>query len=925
MDSQQLLSAYDGGKFGVSRRTFLKLAAVAGVTAAGGMLVFPEQQAEAAFTQPESPHWPTLSGNKIRFTVHSDTHVGASQNNNYRDKIPAAFSAIYAMAPDVNAHFFVGDSADAGRPDQYVELAQILNANASKPVGIVMGNHEYYNWGGNKQKAQDAFKTFLASELKVAGSFQIPGGPNEGQVDADFNVSGYHVLVVAPEPGGYDNSWYGAKRDWILEHCASAAKEDPTKPIFLFTHHPFPNTVWYSGSNSWNGQFDENANREQSGEFYRFLCQQYPQLIHFSGHTHIPMADPRSIYQDDGFTLIQTATFANNFWMENDGYDETGSAGGHPSAGWDANQCELVEIDPATHAVSVYRLDFRSGCALGEPWIIEPSKGATGFRYTHSSMAKRSKPPLVQDGAEVTVPEESITATGASFSVTANLVTPDTSGLEDDVVIAYRVEISNKAMPETSIYDARFMSDYYKAEVNRAEVFERPLFGVSLVEDTAYVLRVFAANSFGKETLVGETEFRTAVRITPALGEPLLFVDFSTESHEDASPTPHNAVPTGALTYESDTFGVPVAVFDGASAVGYDFTNEDYAAVAQAETIEALFQFTAAPPNEYYDLFSSAQGVGQDLSYYAPKLQHYVNTGSGYLFTEATIPLNAWTHIMVTYDGATMNYYLNGKLVSTTGNTGSIPAPSAAFTRWFVGADVQEDGEMEHPMIGKVAFAKLTPGVATAAQAADLYAAAAPVAATVAPPSPDAIGTATAGEAYVIPPLLFADANGRELQGIPSVVGPDGTAVDVVKTEAEGIISYRFTPAVEGTHTVTYAAGYAQNPAFELAVAAAAVDPGTDPEEKPGTDPEEKPGTDPEEKPGTDPEEKPGADSDDFAKEVVPFTPTQQPTQQTKKLAQTGDPVTIGGIVAGVAATAGAAICVARSFIKGEFSEDEEE
>lgn len=138
MDPQQLASAYDRGTFGVSRRAFLKLAAVAGVSAAAGMLVFPEQQAAAAFTQPAAPNWPPLSGDKIRFTVHSDTHVGASPNNNYRDKIPEAFSAIYAMAPDVDAHFFVGDSADTGHPDQYVELAQLLNANARKPVGIVM-------------------------------------------------------------------------------------------------------------------------------------------------------------------------------------------------------------------------------------------------------------------------------------------------------------------------------------------------------------------------------------------------------------------------------------------------------------------------------------------------------------------------------------------------------------------------------------------------------------------------------------------------------------------------------------------------------------------------------------------------------------------------------------------------------------------
>ena len=56
MDPQQLASAYDRGTFGVSRRAFLKLAAVTGVSAAAGMLVFPEQQAAAAFTQPAAPN-----------------------------------------------------------------------------------------------------------------------------------------------------------------------------------------------------------------------------------------------------------------------------------------------------------------------------------------------------------------------------------------------------------------------------------------------------------------------------------------------------------------------------------------------------------------------------------------------------------------------------------------------------------------------------------------------------------------------------------------------------------------------------------------------------------------------------------------------------------------------------------------------------
>lgn len=905
MDTRQLASAYSRNTFGVSRRDFIKMAAVAGVTAVSGMLVFPEREAEAAFTKPEDPHWPSLTGDKIRFTVHSDTHVGADQNNNYRDKIPTAFSAIYAMAPDINAHFFVGDSADAGRPDQYDELAQLLNANVRKPVGIVMGNHEYYNWGGNKQNAQDAFRSFLSSRLSVADSFQTPGGANEGQIDADFVVGGYHVLAVSPEPGGYDNSWYGGKRDWILERCAEAATEDPNKPIFLLTHHPFPNTVWHSGSNSWDGQFDENANTEQSGAFYRSLCERYPQIIHFSGHTHIPMADPRSIYQDDGFTLIQTATFANNFWMADGGYDEDGDANGHPSAGQDANQCELVEIDPETHAVSVYRLDFRSGRALGEPWIIEPSKGVAGFRYTHAGMAERSKPPLVAEGAAVTVPEESITAGGASFSVTASRVAPDTSGLESDIVISYRAEVSEEGSPGDIVYDARFMSDYYKAESNRSEIFERPLFGAALAEETTYTLRVFAANPFEKETLVGETSFRTSARVAIPLGDPLLSVDFSAGSHADASSAPHNAIPVGSLAYESDTFGVPVAVFDGSSAVGYDFAAEDYAAIAQSETIEVLFQFTANPTNGYFDLFSSAQVAGQDLSYYAPQLQHYINTGSGYQRTEATVPLNAWTHVLTTYDGVTMSYYLNGNLVSTLDNAGAIPAPTAAATRWFVGADVNSDGEMEKPMVGKIAFAKLTPGVATAAQAADLYVASAPVSGVVEPPSADAVGSATVSEVYVIPPLLFEDASGRHLQGIPSVVGPDGASAKIERSEtgegADAAKVYRFTPTTEGAHTVTYAAGYAQRPSFELIVAAATADP--DP--GPGSTPDPGPG--------------PESDPDSFA----PEADEPDPAMRAGALAQTGDPFA-GSAIVGIAAIAGAALCATRSFIKDGPDEDEQ-
>ncbi|WP_165054283.1 MULTISPECIES: metallophosphoesterase [unclassified Adlercreutzia] len=943
-----LEAAYDQGTFGVSRRTFLKLAAVTGVCAAGGLLVFPDQDAAAAFTAPSSPRWPTLSGSKVRFTVHSDTHVGAEVENAYSEKVPAAFSAIYSMAPQFNGHFFVGDSADRGKAGEYDELAKLLNAHAKSPVGIVMGNHEYYEHEGDKEKAQAEFKEFLSSKLKVTGSFQIPGGANEGQIDCDFVVggteapgSGYHVIALSPSPGGADNSWYGDRQNWVRERVAAAVAEDANKPVFLMTHHPFGNTVWYSTGGSWNGQFgtDSSDGSGDDNAFYQELAGKYHQIIHFSGHTHIPMADPRSIYQDDGFTLIQTATFSNNFWMSGDGLDEMGDGGGHPAAGQDASQCELVEIDTTTHAVTIHRLDFRNGAALGQPWVIVPSKGRDGFQYTHAGMKQAAKPPLVKEGASVSVPEETISDKGASFALTADKVSADASGVSDDVIISYRVTVASASAPDAPVFDARFMSDYYKADVNQPAVFERPLFGAELEENTAYVLRAYAVSAFGKESLVGETEFTTAEKVVSALAAPLLHLDFATGAHDDRAAKPHAAVPFGKLTYETDSaFGVPVALFDGESAVGYEFADKDYAAIAQTETIEVLFQFTANPTNGYFDLFSSASDVGQDLSYYAPKLQHYTNVGNGnnYVCTEGEVPLNTWTHVMATYDGETMKYYLNGQLVSQKRNVGSIPAPKADIKRWFVGADVNATGAMEHPMVGKVAFAKLTPDIANRKQAALLYMASAPVAQAAEAPSAEEMGTATVGQAYLVPDVLFTDAAGTKLQAVPEVTDPNGQAVELMRTAAgaaaiaEGALlasvhaSYRFVPAIEGTYVVTYLAGYAQRPTAEVVVSSAsAPEPGeggdagggnTGGTGGGGSTPDT--GTTPDA--GTTPDTNSGSGAGaNGGKETVTLKPAGT------KLAKTGDelPVAASALI-GLAATAGAAACVVRGFLKGEFSED---
>ena len=435
MDSQ-LSSIYDHGTFGVSRRTFVKLAAACGVTAMGGMLAFPGQHADAAFTEPEDPSWPEPPRRPtMRSLVHSDTHFTCCD---VEKKLPFAFETIYQAVPDCAAHVFAGDSVNTGTTAEFDALLAGANAAIRKPALFVMGNHEFGVGGSPLEgNAVTNFKYFL-SHLTCADAYQKPGGAFEGKLNVHTEIGGYHVIAASCGRG----YWYGDTTydddgttpitilDWMKREIAAAAADDPTgtKPIFFMTHHPFPDTVWYSPTSfnaGWIGDYGSVDDRN-SKAFYNELKAKYPQLVHFSGHTHIPEEDPRSIFQDvDGFTLVQTATFGDSFWMRGgkdaDGYDENGGTGGHPSDGYDASQCLLVEVDAANgHEVTIRRMDFRQGAYLGTPWTFKVSDKST-WTYTHAANGRRAAFPRFWRRARPCAyrPTPSRKA-GASFAIAAD-------------------------------------------------------------------------------------------------------------------------------------------------------------------------------------------------------------------------------------------------------------------------------------------------------------------------------------------------------------------------------------------------------------------------------------------------------------------------------------------------------------------------
>ena len=878
----ELENAYERGTFGVSRRTFMKLAGVAGVTAMGGMLVFPDNEAHALYTEPAEQHWDELSGDKVRFTVHSDTHF---RGCDVQKKFPLAFQSIYDNVPNVAAHVFDGDSTDNGSDAEYAELVEYINAYLQKPPVICMGNHEMYAHGSNLPEAIQSFKDKVLAKITVPDTPQAPGGTHEGLEHFAGKVGGEDgYWLIAASCGlnydyGYDIPTEGYDQptpiQWMLENIDAAVQEDPTKPVFVFTHHPMPETMHFSPESfgaGWIGQFTDDQYPGQY-DFQNYIAEHYPQVIHFSGHTHIPDNDPRSIWQD-GFTAVQTATFGNNFWMEGgankDGYDAQGGTGGHPADGYDASQCLLVEVDPSNgHEVTIRRMDFREGGYIGVPWTFVP--GDPDDRpYINEKMEAANKAPIADDDAKVLVsltdPEPGQKAE-MSFIIPADKVHPDTTGLADDIVMSYRIEIHSAADPEgEAVYNACYMSDYYKASQNRAAEFTRPLFGASL-EAGDYVLTAYARNPWLKETQIGEPVEFTMPEIAAIPLTALLAVNFADGNAQDDSEFAHAVTHYGNPTWENVTEfgGKQVAVFSGDdSCYGYSFSQDDYDKLATSTTMEILLQVTQAPSGKNYkDVFSSGHdNGGQWLEYYGDQtLRHYHSDGS--TCTSASVPVGEWAHIVTTFDGQTMRYYKNGVEVDNLQISAPMTAPNSDSYSWFIGSDINKDGEPENFLPSKVAFANLYYGEVPDADAvAALYASAAIIDAFT-PPAEGAFGNPEVGKLYTLPIVMATDVNGTQIQAVPSVTAPDGTEVAISRIEGEiapqtDTVNYGFTPTQEGCHTVTYAAGYGATYAATFAVAAATApdpeQPGTDPDQ-PGTDPEQ-PGTDPE-NPGTDPE-KPG-------------------------------------------------------------------
>ena len=302
----------------------------------------------------------------VRFAVMSDIHL-KDEPCVEEERFDKALKCAYKLAESdenyksLDAVVVVGDFANKGSEIQMKKAKTILdnNINYNKTKVILsVASHEYMTDGADG--AYKRLKDIFGSE------------PDNHEV-----INGFHFVSVSPS---HSCNFNDEKKAWVANELKEAAKSDRKKPIFMFQHPHNTGTVF--GSTLW-GEDDLIA-----------IYMNYPQIIDFSGHSHAPINDPRSVHQQH-FTSFGTGTLS---YFELDEFDKY--YGTIPPDKSRAAQMLIVEADK-DNRVRVYPYDVLTENFFPYEWKIDTPSDPSTFTYTDKRYKTAACPHFEKDAKAI--------------------------------------------------------------------------------------------------------------------------------------------------------------------------------------------------------------------------------------------------------------------------------------------------------------------------------------------------------------------------------------------------------------------------------------------------------------------------------------------------------------------------------------------
>lgn len=306
----------------------------------------------------------------IRFLAASDSHIQYIGDKESK-RLQKAINLSYAIAESdkeykkLDAIVLAGDLTDNGRSDQFYGFASTIKSamkDGTQLVNLIGTSHDKSTMGKKALKYLDDLMGF--------------------ESDAHRVINGFHFITISTS-SNEDESYNAQQLEWLDKEIAKACAADPSKPVFVAHHEHNAGTVY--GSSSFEGW---------GIDAFSSVLKKYPQVVDFSGHSHYPLNDPRSIWQGD-YTAIGTGAL---YYMELT-VDQDRTV--HPDGYKDESQFWIVEVD-SNNNIRLRGVDLIEQKWLCE-YIINSPADSENRQFTPEQQAARSKAPVFANGAKLTV------------------------------------------------------------------------------------------------------------------------------------------------------------------------------------------------------------------------------------------------------------------------------------------------------------------------------------------------------------------------------------------------------------------------------------------------------------------------------------------------------------------------------------------
>ena len=356
------------------------------------------------------PETPSDFKPEIRLVVFTDTH---KENENVADAIDTAYALFDndEAYKGVDGFFCLGDISSIGGRKDYTAYKEALDGHVREetPCVTILGNHELKN----KDEYYDIFKDTFGYEP-----------------DDVYDINGFSCIAFSGERSLTEWTFTPKSLKWLADSIDEAETTADGKPIFVFQHpHPHPWGTVY-GSTVWG---DPQINVVLNG---------HTSVVDFSGHSHFPLNDPKSINQAS-YTSVGCGAMAR-FELDNNCI-----VGQHPDGYEDAAQICIVEAD-SDGSVRIRGYDLLSDTYFCD-YYTDNVNEKSEFPYTFKNMKAHDAAPVFEPDTKASAHKNDDGEWVISFD--------EAKAAEGYIVHDYKVVIRDENGKK--IFSKNFIDDYY--------------------------------------------------------------------------------------------------------------------------------------------------------------------------------------------------------------------------------------------------------------------------------------------------------------------------------------------------------------------------------------------------------------------------------------------------------------------------------